>query len=132
MSTQTVSGLTVAQLLLKYLQLEGVTKIFGIPGGAVKTVLSELALQQDGFTYVVCRQETGAAYMAEGYARVTGGPGVVLVTSGPGATNALTGVMNGHVDGHPIVLITGEVPEQLWGKGFLQEGIDGDVDVNAI
>jgi len=132
MSTQTVSGLTVAQLLLKYLQLEGVTKIFGIPGGAVKTVLSELALQQDSFTYVVCRQETGAAYMAEGYARVTGGPGVVLVTSGPGATNALTGVMNGHVDGHPIVLITGEVPEQLWGKGFLQEGIDGDVDVNAI
>jgi len=132
MLTQTLSGLTVAQLLLKYLQLEGVTTIFGIPGGAIKTVLSELALQQDQFTYVVCRQETGAAYMAEGYARTAGLPGVVLVTSGPGATNALTGVMNGHVDGHPIVLITGEVPEQLWGKGFLQEGIDGDVDVNAI
>jgi acetolactate synthase-1/2/3 large subunit len=132
MHTQTLSGLTVAQLLLKYLQLEGVSILFGIPGGAVKTVLSELALQQDHFTYVVCRQETGAAYMAEGYARISGLPGVVLVTSGPGATNALTGVMNAHVDRHPVVLITGEVPEQLWGKGFLQEGIDGDVDVNAI
>jgi acetolactate synthase-1/2/3 large subunit len=132
MYTQTVAGLTVAQLLLKYLKLEGIPMLFGIPGGAVKTVLSELALQQQNFTYVVCRQETGAAYIAEGYARVSGLPGVVLVTSGPGATNALTGVMNGHVDRHPLILITGEVPEQLWGKGFLQEGIDGDVDVNAI
>ena len=132
MYTQTLSGLTVAQLLLKYLELEGVSTIFGIPGGALKTVLHELALQRDKFTYVVCRQESGAAFLAEGYARISGLPGVLMVTSGPGATNALTGVMNGHVDRHALLAITGEVPEQLWGKGFLQEGIDGDIDVNAM
>lgn len=132
MYTQTLSGLTVAQLLLRYLELEGVTTIFGVPGGALKTVLSELALQTDKFNFVVCRQETGAAFIAEGYARLSGLPGVLMVTSGPGATNAITGVMNGHVDGHSLIAITGEVPEQLWGKGFLQEGIDGSIDVNAM
>jgi acetolactate synthase-1/2/3 large subunit len=132
MYTQTLSGLTVAQLLLKYLKLEGVSTIFGVPGGAIKTVLSELALDTKTFTFVVCRQETGAAFMAEGYARLSGLPGVIMVTSGPGATNAITGVMNGHVDNHSLIAITGETPEQLWGKGFLQEGIDGDIDVNAM
>jgi acetolactate synthase-1/2/3 large subunit len=132
MYTQTLTGLTVAQLLLRYFELEGVTTIFGVPGGAIKTVLSQLALNTDKFTYVVCRQETGAAFMAEGYSRLSGLPGVIMVTSGPGATNAITGVMNGHVDLHPLVAITGEVPEQLWGKGFLQEGIDGEIDVNAM
>ena len=132
MYTRTVTGLTVAQLLLRYLELEGVTTLFGVPGGALKTVLSELALQADKFTFVVCRQETGAAFMAEGYARISGLPGVVMVTSGPGATNAITGVMNGHVDNHSLIAITGETPEQLWGKGFLQEGIDGSIDVNAM
>ncbi len=132
MYTQTLAGLTVAQLLLRYLELEGVTTIFGIPGGAIKTVLSQIALNTDKFNYVVCRQETGAAFMAEGYSRLSGLPGIIMVTSGPGATNAITGVMNGHVDLHPLIAITGEVPEQLWGKGFLQEGIDGEIDVNAM
>jgi acetolactate synthase-1/2/3 large subunit len=128
----TLKDLSVAQLLLRYLELEGVSTIFGIPGGAIKTVANELALASDKFTFVVCRHETGAAYMAEGYARVSLLPGVLMVTSGPGATNAITGIMNGHVDRHSLIAITGEVPEQLWGKGFLQEGIDDDIDVNAM
>ena len=132
MYSQTLSGLTVAQVLLQYLELEGISTIFGIPGGALKTVLSELAFHTDKFTFVVCRHETGAAFMAEGYARLSGLPGVIMVTSGPGATNAITGVMNGHVDNHSLIAITGETPEQLWGKGFLQEGIDGSIDVNAM
>ncbi len=132
MYNTTLQDLTVAQLLLRYLELEGVSTIFGIPGGAIKTVCNELALAADKFTFVVCRHETAAAYMAEGYARVSELPGVLMVTSGPGATNAITGIMNGHVDRHSLIAITGETPEQLWGKGFLQEGIDDDIDVNAM
>jgi acetolactate synthase-1/2/3 large subunit len=132
MYARTLSGLNVAQILLEYLELEGISTIFGIPGGALKTVLSELALNTEKFTFVVCRHESGAAFMAEGYARLSGLPGVIMVTSGPGATNAITGVMNGHVDNHSLIAITGETPEQLWGKGFLQEGIDGSIDVNAM
>jgi acetolactate synthase-1/2/3 large subunit len=86
--------LTVAQLLLQYLKLEGANKLFGYPGGANKSVLEELKRQKDKFDYLICRQETGAAYIADGYSRVTGKLGVVLVTSGPGATNALTGTAN--------------------------------------
>jgi acetolactate synthase I/II/III large subunit len=128
---QTLQNVTVAQLLLDYLQLEGVSKVFGIPGGALKNVLNTIA-NQSAIEFVVCRQETGAAYIAEGYARLSGKPGVVMATSGPGSTNALTGVMNAHVNRSSVVFVSGEVPEQLWGKGFLQEGVDADVDVNAI
>jgi acetolactate synthase I/II/III large subunit len=128
---RTIQNATVAQLLLDYLQLEGVNKIFGVPGGAVKNVLNTIA-NQDAMEFVVCRHESSAAYLAEGYTRLSGKPGVVMATSGPGATNALTGVMNAHVNRSSVVYISGEVPEQLWGKGFLQEGIDADVDVNAI
>jgi acetolactate synthase-1/2/3 large subunit len=123
---------TVAQLLLDYLALEGVDTLFGIPGAALGTLLDALKNDRARFRYVLCRHETGAAYAADGYARVTGGLGVVLVTSGPGATNALTGVLNGHDSGSPILAITGEPPESTFGKGYLQEGVDGTVDVNTI
>jgi acetolactate synthase I/II/III large subunit len=87
------SNQTVGQVLLLYLGREGVTTIFGIPGGGLANFLVELKNQRDRFDFVVCRHETGAAYIANGYARATGGLGVVAVTTGPGATNAVTGVM---------------------------------------
>jgi len=86
--------INVATALLELLKLEGVRHVFGIPGGALVAMLSALKADDD-LTYHTCRQETGAAFIADGYARVSGGLGVVLVTSGPGATNALTGAMNG-------------------------------------
>jgi acetolactate synthase I/II/III large subunit len=123
---------TVAQLVLKYLALEGATTLFGVPGAAVMHLLDELKLQRDTFRYIVCRQETGAAYIADGYSRATGKLGVVVVTSGPGATNALTGTMNAQCGGTSLLTISGEIPEQYFGMGYLQEGVDTDLDVNAV
>lgn len=126
------SNLTVAQLLLLYLGREGVTKVFGIPGGGVANLLVEFKNQRQAFEYVVCRHETGAAYIADGYYRATGTTGVVMVTSGPGATNALTGGMTAQNDGSGVLIITGEVAEQFFGKGALQEGVDTDLDIQSI
>src|ERR671936_2519984 len=109
------SGLTVAQLLLEYLKLEGATTIFGIPGGAIIYVIDELKKQNTTFDFVVCRQESGAAYMAHGYAWASGGLGVVLTTSGPAATNALSGTVNADAACCPLLTITGEVPEKAFG-----------------
>lgn len=125
-------AMTVSQALLAYLALEGVDTLFGVPGAAVMHLLDELKNQRERFRYLVCRQETGAAYIADGYARVSGRLGVVVVTSGPGATNALTGTMNAQNDGTPLLAITGEVPEAVFGKGYLQEGIDASLDVDAV
>ena len=119
---------TVASALLDLLRVEGVDRIFGIPGGALVGLLE--ALKADaGIVYHTCRHETGAAYVADGYARVGGGLGVVLVTSGPGATNALTGAMNADAARVPLLVITGEVKEQFFGRGYLQEGIDAGLDI---
>src|SRR5688572_24694540 len=88
------------------------------------------ALKADGdITYHTCRQETGAAFMADGYSRIGGGLAVVLVTSGPGATNALTGAINADASHSPMLVITGEVAEKFFGLGFLQEGAAADLDV---
>ncbi len=126
------SNLTVAQELLLYLGREGVTKVFGIPGGGLTELLIEFKNQRQTFEYVVCRHETGAAYIADGFYRATGTLGVVMVTTGPGATNALTGAMTAQNDGSGLLLITGEVPEQFFGKGYLQEGVDTDLDIQEI
>lgn len=131
-ATMQFQNLSVAKLLLNYLQLEGATTLFGVPGAAVMHLLDELMAQRQTFRYVITRHETGAAYMADGYARVSGRLGVVLVTSGPGATNALTGTMNAQASGVPLLTITGEVAEAYFGKGFLQEGADAGLDVNAV
>jgi acetolactate synthase-1/2/3 large subunit len=128
----TLDNLTVSQLLMRYLELEGVFTLFGVPGAAIMHLLSELKDQRATFKYIVCRQESGAAYMADGYARVSGKLGVVAVTSGPGATNALTGTMNAQSAGVAMLTITGEVAEQFFGMGFLQEGTDAGLDVNAV
>ena len=96
------------------------------------SILNELKDRRDKFEYVICRQETGAAYIADGYARVTGGVGVVLVTSGPGATNALTGAMSAQSNNVSMLVITGEIPTVYDGKGYVQEGIDSKLNVDAI
>ena len=126
------TGPNVGQLILHYLKLEGVQHLFGIPGGGIMWMLDALYKARGDFHYVICRQETGAAYMADGYARMTGKPGVVLVTTGPGATNSLTGVVNADAAGSPLLLLTGEIAEALFGSGYLQEGVNGKLDVNAV
>ncbi|NEP58337.1 MAG: thiamine pyrophosphate-binding protein [Symploca sp. SIO2G7] len=123
---------TVAEVLLEYLRLEGVYKLFGYPGAANKAVLQELKRQNDEFDYFICRQETGAGYIANGYSRVTGKLGVVLVTSGPGATNALSGTVNAQQSNYPLLIITGEPNEDNFGKGYLQEGVNSNLRINAI
>ena len=121
----------VAAALLELLKVEGVSHVFGIPGGALVAMLAALKADPD-ITYHTCRQETGAAYMADGYSRVSGGLGVVLVTSGPGATNALTGAMNADASHSPLLVLTGEVKQQFFGRGYLQEGVDAGLDVVAV
>lgn len=125
-------GPLVSKALFHYLDLEGVTHVFGIPGGGLANLLNAIKDEKSKFNYIICRQETGAAYMADGYFRATGKLGVVMVTSGPGATNALTGVMNAQNDGSAVLLITGEVNQEFFGKGYLQEGADANLDINAV
>lgn len=123
---------TVADTILHYLKLEGVGHVFGIPGGGLQNLLVNFKDARDTVRYVICRHETGAAYAADGYARISGGLGVVMVTTGPGATNALTGTMNADNDGSSLLTITGEVAQQFFGKGYLQEGTDLRLDVNRL
>jgi acetolactate synthase-1/2/3 large subunit len=122
---------SVADQLLNYLVLEDAKVMFGVPGAGIMHLLQRIHDRKD-FTYVVTRHESGAAYMADGYYRATGKPGVVLVTSGPGATNALTGTMNAQFDGSAVLTLTGEVPEQFLGRGYLQEGTDCGLNVRDI
>lgn len=122
----------VDDLILYFLKLEGVKYIFGVPGGGLINILNTLKNNTGDLNYIICRHETGAAYMADGYYRATGNLGVVMVTTGPGATNALTGIMNAQADGSAVLLITGEIDQQYYGKGYLQEGIDASLDIKAI
>ena len=127
-----VSKKKVSQILLKYLKLEGVKYIFGIPGGATKQISQDLRLSENEFQYIITRQETGAAYMADGYYRVTGTLGVVLVTAGPGATNALTGSVTASCGNSAVLTISGEVPEKYFGMAYHQEGADSQLEVNSV
>ena len=110
-----------ARILLEALIREGVDTIFGYPGGAVLHIYDELWRARDRITHYLVRHEQGAVHMAEGYARASGRVGVVLVTSGPGATNAVTGIANAYMDSTPIVVITGQVPLPLIGTDAFQE-----------
>jgi acetolactate synthase-1/2/3 large subunit len=130
--TRTLTNVTVAQVLLAYLQLEGANTLFGVPGAACMHLLAQLKQQRAMFRYIVTRHETGAAYMADGYARLSNRLGVVLTTSGPSAINALTGSMNAEASGVSLLTITGEVPEQFFGMGYLQEGTDRTLDVDDV
>jgi acetolactate synthase-1/2/3 large subunit len=131
-ASRPIVNVTVAQLLLEYLKLEGVTTLFGYPGAAFMHLLNELKLQRNVFRFIVTRQETAAAYMADGYSRLSGKLGVIAVTSGPGAINALTGSMNAQASGRSLLTLTGEVPEQYFGMGYLQEGTDSSLNVDAV
>jgi len=110
-----------AEILIQALVHEGVESIFGYPGGAVLHIYDELWRARDRITHYLVRHEQGAVHMAEGYARASGRVGVALVTSGPGATNALTGIANAYMDSTPIVVITGQVPTRLIGTDAFQE-----------
>ena len=112
--------MTGAEMVIKALQDQGVEHIFGYPGGAVLPIYDEL-FQQDKVQHILVRQEGGAVHAAEGYARSTGKVGVVLVTSGPGATNAVTGLTDALMDSIPVVCITGQVPTHLIGNDAFQE-----------
>ena len=109
-----------AAILIECLKRQGVEFVFGYPGGAVLPIYDEL-FADDGIRHILVRHEAGAAHAAEGYARSTGKPGVVLVTSGPGATNAVTGVADAYMDSIPMVVITGQVPTGLIGTDAFQE-----------
>ncbi|MEL6375180.1 MAG: acetolactate synthase 3 large subunit [Pseudomonadota bacterium] len=112
--------MTGAEMVLKALADQGAEVVFGYPGGAVLPIYDEL-FQQDAVQHVLVRQEGGAVHAAEGYARSTGKVGVVLVTSGPGATNAVTGLTDALMDSIPIVCLTGQVPTHLIGSDAFQE-----------
>lgn len=114
-------GPTGAEILIDALTFEGVDTIFGYPGGAVLHIYDELWRARDRITHYLVRHEQGAVHMAEGYARASGRVGVALVTSGPGATNAVTGIANAYMDSTPLVVITGQVPKHLIGTDAFQE-----------
>ena len=109
-----------AEILIDCLQKEGVEHVFGYPGGAVLHIYDAIEAQ-DKITHVLVRHEQGAAHGADGYARTNGKPGVVLVTSGPGITNAVTGIATAHMDSIPMVIISGQVPSPLIGMDAFQE-----------
>ncbi|WP_126453967.1 acetolactate synthase 3 large subunit [Sulfuriflexus mobilis] len=109
-----------AEILTHFLKDEGVEYVFGYPGGAVLYIYDELFKQHD-VKHILVRHEQGATHAADGYARSTGKPGVVLVTSGPGATNAVTGIATAYMDSIPMVVITGQVPTYAIGSDAFQE-----------
>jgi len=116
----TTTDMNGSQVLLKALVDQGVDTIFGYPGGAVLPIYDEL-FKQNRIRHILVRQEGGAVHAAEGYARSTGKVGVVLVTSGPGATNAVTGLTDALMDSVPVVCLTGQVPTHLIGNDAFQE-----------
>ena len=120
-----VETLTGAEIVVRALVDQGVEVLFGYPGGAVlpiyDAIFQENERHPERLRHVLVRHEQGAAHAAEGYARSTGKPGVVLVTSGPGATNAITGIVDALMDSIPLVVFTGQVPSHLIGSDAFQE-----------
>lgn len=112
--------LSGSEIIVQFLQDEGVKHIFGYPGGAVLHIYDAL-YQQNEVEHILVRHEQGATHAADGYARSTGKPGVVLVTSGPGATNAITGIATAYLDSIPLVVITGQVASTVIGTDAFQE-----------
>src|SRR5574338_1060555 len=115
--TRTLSG---AEIVVRCLQEEGVEFVFGYPGGAVLWIYDEL-FKQDKVRHVLVRHEQGAAHAADGYSRSSHKVGVCLVTSGPGVTNAVTGIATAYMDSIPMVVLTGQVPTHAIGQDAFQE-----------
>ncbi|MFW5931138.1 MAG: thiamine pyrophosphate-binding protein, partial [Desulfosalsimonas sp.] len=109
-----------AHILLKMLKEEGVDTIFGYPGGSVIDIYDAM-MEDEELNHILVRHEQGAIHAADGYARASGKVGVCLVTSGPGATNTVTGIASAYMDSIPVVVFTGQVPTQLIGNDAFQE-----------
>src|ERR1700722_17419396 len=115
----TAEKLTGAQALRKSLEPQGVEVVFGLPGGAILPVYDPIL--DSSIRHILVRHEQGAGHMAEGYAQVTGRPGVAIVTRGPGATNIVTPLANASMDSVPIVVISGQVATTAIGTDAFQE-----------
>lgn len=120
-NTKTTIRITGAEAIIHCLLAEGVDLIYGYPGGAIMPVYDELYKFQDKLTHILTRHEQGATHAAQGYARVSGRVGVAMATSGPGATNLVTGLADAQIDSTPMVCITGQVPRHLLGSDAFQE-----------
>ncbi len=112
--------LSGADMVVRSLADEGVEYIYGYPGGALLHVYDAI-FRQKAITHILVRHEQAATHMADGYARATGKPGVALVTSGPGATNTITGIATAYMDSIPMVVISGQVPSAFIGSDMFQE-----------
>lgn len=112
--------MTGAEIFVNALAAEGVEHVFGYPGGVVLHIYDAI-FKQDKIQHILVRHEQGAVHAADGYARSTGKPGVALVTSGPGATNTITGIATAYMDSSPVVILTGQVPTALIGNDAFQE-----------
>ena len=112
--------LSGAEIIVQFLKDEGVEYIFGYPGGAVLHIYDAIH-NQDDVKHILVRHEQGATHAADGYSRATGKPGVVLVTSGPGATNAITGIATAYMDSIPLIVLSGQVPSAMIGSDAFQE-----------
>jgi len=117
-NTMKISG---AEAVIRCLLEEGVNLVYGYPGGAIMPVYDELYKFQDQLQHVLVRHEQGAAHAAQGFARATGKVGVAIATSGPGATNLVTGIADAQIDSTPLVCITGQVGKHLLGSDAFQE-----------
>ena len=117
---QTATEPNGSEILVRCLQAEGVKFLWGYPGGAVLYIYDAL-YKQDSIEHVLVRHEQAAIHAADGYARATGEVGVALVTSGPGVTNAITGIATAYMDSIPMVIITGQVPTAAIGLDAFQE-----------
>jgi len=113
--------MTGAEAFCHALDAQGVQIVFGYPGGAIIKIYDEMARIQPRWQHILCRHEQGGTHMAEGYAKATGGVGTVLVTSGPGATNAVTGIADAYMDSIPLVVFSGQVSSHLIGNDAFQE-----------
>lgn len=130
----TPATMEAAELIVSYLERLGIGAVFGVPGGAIEPVYNALARSErrGGPRAVVARHEAGAAFMADGYARETGKIGVCVATSGPGATNLITGVATAYANNVPMLVITGQPPLRNFGRGALQESSCTGVNVVAM
>ena len=119
--------LTGADIVIECLKEQNVDTVFGFPGGAVLNIYDSLYKNGEGIKHILTSHEQGASHAADGYARATGKPGVCMATSGPGATNLVTGIATAYMDSIPLVAITGQVASNLIGRDSFQE-----VDITGI
>jgi len=120
-NTATTVKITGAEAVIKCLLEENADLAYGYPGGAIMPVYDEIYNYRKDFHHVLTRHEQGAIHAAQGFARVTGKPGIVFATSGPGATNLVTGIADAQIDSTPLVCITGQVASHLLGSDAFQE-----------